>query len=82
MNLSRYRHGGVNVTGFQLLERSPDSTEDLVRNIGTVNERHTSSHGLPVSDLHLGRQFLILKKNFFIANVNVDIAPFTAYIIR
>ncbi|BFZ24114.1 hypothetical protein BsWGS_27153 [Bradybaena similaris] len=50
LNLSRFRHGAVNVTGFQLLESSPDSAEDLVKDIHKVksDEKRQSSHGLPV----------------------------------
>ncbi|XP_076447024.1 glutamate receptor 3-like [Babylonia areolata] len=56
LNLSRYRHGGVNVTGFQLLDKRQRSVQDLRRDLlsargvrGYRKLRERDVHPLPVT---------------------------------
>ncbi|KAL8621467.1 hypothetical protein ACOMHN_058229 [Nucella lapillus] len=56
LNLSRYRHGGVNVTGFQLLDKKQRSAQDLRRKYLTAQGvrgfrklRERDIHPLPVT---------------------------------
>ena len=55
LNLSRFRHGGVNVTGFQLLDRQQQSVLDLRRTLlngkglrGYHEKDESDIHTLPV----------------------------------
>ncbi|XP_076467659.1 glutamate receptor 3-like [Babylonia areolata] len=47
LNLSRFRHGGVNVTGFQLLDEQQDSVKDLRRTL--LHRGDEDVHPLPVT---------------------------------